>query len=114
MCSGSLCSVVSKSTSNVLMLRMRKSLSVDPHWRRRDLSWLTWRTAVAVSVGAHWRQQFTCPTIHVLKYSLSLMRAHIKSATCRSVGAILCVLQPGLTPRLCRIRERGLPLRDHA
>ncbi|GFO29347.1 hypothetical protein PoB_005585200 [Plakobranchus ocellatus] len=50
-----------------------------------------------LSVGPHWRQQFTCPTIRVLKYSLSLMRAHTKSATCRSVGAILCVLQPGLT-----------------
>ncbi|GFN92321.1 hypothetical protein PoB_001882700 [Plakobranchus ocellatus] len=55
------------------------------------------RLRVRLSVGPHWRQQFTCPTIHVLKYSLSLVRAHTKSATCRSVGAILCILQPGLT-----------------
>ncbi|GFO11422.1 hypothetical protein PoB_003792700 [Plakobranchus ocellatus] len=33
-----------------------------------------------------------------LKQSLSLARAHTKSATCRSVGkTIICVLQPGLT-----------------
>ncbi|GFN89426.1 transposon i factor [Plakobranchus ocellatus] len=50
-----------------------------------------------LSLGPHWRQQLTCPTIHVLKYSLSLVPAHTKSVTCRSVGAILCVLQPGLT-----------------
>ncbi|GFO42586.1 hypothetical protein PoB_006909100 [Plakobranchus ocellatus] len=52
---------------------------------------------VMVSVGPYWRQQFTCPTKHALKYSLSLVRVHTKSATCRSVGAILCILQPGLT-----------------
>ncbi|GFO36534.1 hypothetical protein PoB_006303900 [Plakobranchus ocellatus] len=54
-------------------------------------------TVSRISVGPHWMQQFTCPTIHVLKYSISLVRAHTKSATCRKVGAILCVLQPGLT-----------------
>ncbi|GFO00435.1 hypothetical protein PoB_002694000 [Plakobranchus ocellatus] len=53
--------------------------------------------ASRVSVGPDWRQQFTCPTIHVLKYSLSLVGAHTKSATCRSVGAVLCGLQPALT-----------------
>ncbi|GFO49184.1 hypothetical protein PoB_007568900 [Plakobranchus ocellatus] len=70
--------------------------------------------AAAISVDPHWRQQFTCPTIHVLKYSLSLMWAHIKSATCRSVGAILCVLQPGLTSLVLSDKGKGLPLRDHA
>ncbi|GFO08499.1 hypothetical protein PoB_003500400 [Plakobranchus ocellatus] len=46
-------------------------------------------TDVAVSVGPQWRQQFTCSTIDVLKYSLSLVTVHTKSATCRGVGAFL-------------------------
>ncbi|GFN93568.1 hypothetical protein PoB_002007400 [Plakobranchus ocellatus] len=63
--------------------------------------------ASTVSVGPHWRQQFTCPTIHVLKYFLSLVRAHTKSATCRSVGAILCVSQPSLTSVALSDKEKG-------
>ncbi|GFN81640.1 hypothetical protein PoB_000814600 [Plakobranchus ocellatus] len=65
------------------------------------------RLSVGLSVGAHWRQQFTCPTIHVLKYYLSFVRAHTKSATCRSVGAILCVLHPGLTSAALLDKGKG-------
>ncbi|GFO38928.1 hypothetical protein PoB_006543300 [Plakobranchus ocellatus] len=67
-----------------------------------------------LSVGPHWRQQFTCPTLQVLKYSLSFVRAHTKSATCRSVGAILCVLKPGVTSVTLLDKGRGVPLREHA
>ncbi|GFN78130.1 hypothetical protein PoB_000463600 [Plakobranchus ocellatus] len=46
------------------------------------------------------RQQFTCPTIHVLKYLVSLGEStpsRLRLPSCRSIGAILCVLQAGLT-----------------
>ncbi|GFO01382.1 hypothetical protein PoB_002788700 [Plakobranchus ocellatus] len=67
-----------------------------------------WHTFwVTVSVGPHWKQQFTCPIVHVLKYSLSLVRGHIMSAACRSVGAILCVLQPCLTSVALLDKGRG-------
>ncbi|GFN76043.1 hypothetical protein PoB_000254900 [Plakobranchus ocellatus] len=69
---------------------------------------------VRFSVDSHWRQQFTCPTTHVLKYSLSLVRAHTKSATCRSVGAILCVLQPGLSSVTLSDKGKGVAISDSA
>ncbi|GFN95039.1 hypothetical protein PoB_002154500 [Plakobranchus ocellatus] len=82
-------------------------LGEDPSKRGQEAC-RKWKTLTCrLSVGAHWRQQFTCPTIHVLKYSLSLIRAHIKSAPCRSVGAILCVLQPGLTSLALSDKGKG-------
>ncbi|GFO12400.1 hypothetical protein PoB_003890500 [Plakobranchus ocellatus] len=73
----------------------------------QGVTFMSQLTLPMLSVGPHWRQQFTCPTIHVLKYSLSLVRAHTKSATCRSVGAILCVLQPGLTSLALSDKGKG-------
>ncbi|GFN77090.1 Down syndrome cell adhesion molecule homolog [Plakobranchus ocellatus] len=64
-----------------------------------------------LSVGPHWRQQFTCPTIHVLKYSLSLVRAHTPSRQLVEASELSFVFY-GLVLRhwLCWIRERGVPL----